>query len=146
MKSMTYIITLCYLCGELDSRQITVTISHYTPSIMYITACKENDNVSLVEDDFIEADRIEGHDRDDDQKYEFYKKFLQDTEKNFNNTQNESVIDGQIRFLELQERLIKSLKNNIQPTDYVICQELECPVCLTEMLPPTKIWNCKSGE
>ena len=113
---------------------------------MYITACKENDNVNLVEDDFIEADRIEGHDRDDDQKYEFYKKFLQDTEKNFNNTQNESVIDGLIRFLELQERLIKSLKNNIQPTDYVICQELECPVCLTEMLPPTKIWNCKSGE
>jgi len=31
-------------------------------------------------------------------------------------------------------------------TDYIICQELECPVCLTEMVPPTRIWQCSAGH
>ena len=115
---------------------------------MYIDACKVTDNRNLIEDstDFIEADRIEDDDRDEDQLYEFYKKFLQRTEENYKDIQNESLYDGQKRFLDLQEILIRTLKRNTQPIDHVICQELECPVCLTEMVPPTKIWTCKSGE
>ena len=115
---------------------------------MYITACKENDNehVFPIDEDFIEAVKLqEDPETEEDKLYEFYKSYLQRTEENFNQTKEEiSLEDAKERFLELQELLLQSLKTT--EDDYTLCPELECPVCLTEMLPPIKIWTCKSGH
>jgi len=115
---------------------------------MFITACKENDNeiVFQIEEDFIEAVKLEDESRtEEDKLYEFYKSFLQKTEENFHQTRVDiSYDDAKERFLDHQELLVKSLRS--KEDDYTLCPELECPVCLTEMLPPMKIWTCKSGH
>jgi len=46
-----------------------------------------------------------------------------------------------------QQRLLEETRVAIdEEQDYIICREMECPVCLTEMLPPTKIWQCSNGH
>merc|ERR1712212_135101 len=30
--------------------------------------------------------------------------------------------------------------------EFVVCKEIECPVCLTEMLPPIRVWQCSNGH
>merc|ERR1711936_73972 len=58
------------------------------------------------------------------------------------------IIKAKNEFVANQQTILDELKSELSdnPTDYVICQELECPVCLTEMLPPVKIWQCASGH
>ena len=48
----------------------------------------------------------------------------------------------------LQEETLRDLRRREvgeerEAEDYIICPELECPVCLVEMVPPTKIWQCR---
>ena len=51
------------------------------------------------------------------------------------------------RFISLQEESLRAVRGlEERERDYIICPELECPVCLMEMLPPTKIWQCRSGH
>lgn len=116
---------------------------------MYISACKETKE--LVESDFIEATKIEENIIHKSQFYQVYKNFLKSTDENFYESlkwieqKGGSTEDGLDKFLKAEEKLVRSLhpKKN---EDYILCQELECPVCLTEMVPPVKIWTCKSGH
>ena len=116
---------------------------------MYITACKETKE--LVESDFIEASKIEEDIIQKNQFYQVYKDFLKSTDKNFCESQKwieqkgGTMEDGLDQFLKAEERLVRSLQPK-KDEDYILCQELECPVCLTEMVPPVKIWTCKSGH
>ena len=117
---------------------------------MFITACKENDNDTIFEmeesGDFIEATRIEEVQRTEDKLHDFYKSYLQKTDENFEKAAHQnSLEDFKQSFLELQGELSASMKEP-EDLEYTICQELECPVCLTEMIPPMKIWTCKSGH
>jgi len=117
---------------------------------MFITASYEcNNNGNLNEEntsDFIEATKIDHH--PENEFFEFYKKYLQTTEDHFNSadSRHSSFQDCKKEFMNMQEKLVKSLKNVDKADEYILCQELECPVCLTEMLPPTKIWTCRSGH
>ena len=116
---------------------------------MYITACKETKE--LVESDFIEATKIEEDIIHKNQFYQVYKDFLKSTDENFCESQKwieqkgGSMEDGLDQFLKAEEKLVRSLRPK-KDEDYILCQELECPVCLTEMVPPVKIWTCKSGH
>ena len=58
------------------------------------------------------------------------------------------IVKAKKDFIVHQRDILDELKSEIgdTSTDYVICQELECPVCLTEMLPPVRIWQCSSGH
>merc|ERR1712179_421328 len=55
----------------------------------------------------------------------------------------EIIENSKKEFLAQQHRILDYLAPE---TDYIICQELECPVCLTEMVPPTRIWQCSAGH
>ena len=120
---------------------------------MYISACMETTRES-EEGDFIEATRIEEDEETQESKmYQVYKDFLKATEENFSVAQHwvdkkgGSTEDGINNFLKAEEKLIKCLRKKDQDNkDYILCQELECPVCLVEMVPPVKIWTCKSGH
>ena len=115
---------------------------------MYISACKETKELG---DDFIEATKIEEDESQETQFYQVYKDFLKATEDNYCDvqkwieTKGGSTEDGLDKFLKAEEKLVKSLQPK-KDEDYILCQELECPVCLTEMVPPVKIWTCKSGH
>ena len=115
---------------------------------MYISACKETKEYG--ESDFIEATKIEEDNNRETQFYQAYKDFLKTTEENFYDSQKwieqkgGSTEDGLDKFLKAEEKLVKSMQRKEE--DYILCQELECPVCLTEMVPPVKIWTCKSGH
>lgn len=115
---------------------------------MYISACKETKELG---DDFIEATKIEEDESQETQFYQVYKDFLKATEDNFSDaqkwleTKGGSTEDGLDKFLKAEEKLVRSLQPK-KDEDYILCQELECPVCLTEMVPPVKIWTCKSGH
>ena len=116
---------------------------------MYISACKETKDVG--ETDFIEATKIEEEGTQEAQFHQVYKDFLKSTEDNFCNAQKwlekkgGSFEDGLDKFLKAEEKLVRTLQPN-KEEDYILCQELECPVCLAEMVPPVKIWTCKSGH
>ena len=115
---------------------------------MYISACKETKELG---DDFIEATKIEEDESQESQFYHVYKNFLKATEDNYCDVQKwiekkgGSTEDGLDKFLKAEEELVRSLQPK-KDEDYILCQELECPVCLTEMVPPVKIWTCKSGH
>merc|ERR1712223_2349053 len=119
------------------------------------TACRETNNETVFEDsDYIEA-TIEHKNNLDDQLACFYKEFLKETEENFEHAfkaafeepKHERQFEcGKMKFLDSEERLVKTLQAKYKEKDYILCQELECPVCLTEMVPPVKIWTCKSGH
>ena len=115
---------------------------------MYISACKETKELG---DDFIEATKIEEDETQETQLYQVYKDFLKATEDNFCDAKKwleekgGSTEDGLHKFLKAEEKLVRSLQPK-KDEDYILCQELECPVCLTEMVPPVKIWTCKSGH
>ena len=52
------------------------------------------------------------------------------------------------KFILLQEETLRELRRREvgeekETQDYIVCPELECPVCLVEMVPPTKIWQCR---
>jgi len=55
----------------------------------------------------------------------------------------EIIANAKREFLAQQQSILDYLAPD---NDYVICQELECPVCLTEMVPPTRIWQCSAGH
>ena len=115
---------------------------------MFISACHENENrrQSLVahQEPFIEATKIEHN--EDQEFFEWYKNFLKITEDNFNTVEIDESLFGnrKNKFLNLTERLVRNMKE--EEDDYLLCSELECPVCLVEMVPPTKIWTCKYGH
>ena len=47
----------------------------------------------------------------------------------------------------LQEESLQELRrrwDGPEGKDFLVCPELECPVCLVEMVPPTRIWQCRS--
>ena len=51
------------------------------------------------------------------------------------------------KFLLLQEESLQDLRRrweDVEGRNYLVCPELECPVCLLEMVPPTRIWQCRS--
>ena len=51
------------------------------------------------------------------------------------------------QFLMLQEESLQELRRRWDGPEgkaYLVCPELECPVCLLEMVPPTRIWQCRS--
>ena len=51
------------------------------------------------------------------------------------------------KFLLLQEESLQELRRRWEEPEgrnYLVCPELECPVCLVEMVPPTRIWQCRS--
>ena len=51
------------------------------------------------------------------------------------------------KFLLLQEETLQELRRRWEEPEgrnYLVCPELECPVCLVEMVPPTRIWQCRS--
>ena len=53
------------------------------------------------------------------------------------------------KFLLLQEESLTELRGRWEEPegkDYLVCPELECPVCLVEMVPPTRIWQCRSSQ
>ena len=66
-------------------------------------------------------------------------------EYSINPAGSNEIISVKRRFLSLQEESHRAVKV-LEERDYIICPELECPVCLVEMLPPTKIWQCRSGH
>ena len=68
---------------------------------------------------------------------------IEKSEEILDNAKKEFIVK-QRELLE-QMQVPKSLEEDI-PVQYVVCQELECPVCLTEMLPPVRIWQCSSGH
>ena len=43
---------------------------------------------------------------------------------------------GKMKFLNSEERLVKTLQTKNKEKDYILCQELECPVCLKTCLDP----------
>ena len=127
---------------------------------MYITACRETNNETVIEDsDYIDSDYIEAtiehRNNLDDQMASFYKEFLKETEENFEHAFKTALEEpkhkgqfecGKMTFLDSEERLVKTLQTKNKEKDYILCQELECPVCLTEMVPPVKIWTCRYGH
>ena len=77
---------------------------------------------------------------------------LQELEKNFQTSKrhlDESYKESNQKRQSMITRLEKALANidlsKILNTD-IICSELECPICLEEMRPPTRIWQCSSGH
>ena len=57
------------------------------------------------------------------------------------------IVSVKKKFLSLQEETLRALRREereVSPEEkeFVVCPELECPVCLQEMLPPTRIWQC----
>ena len=53
------------------------------------------------------------------------------------------------KFVSLQEERLEEVRRSWEGPegrDYLVCPELECPVCLVEMVPPTRIWQCRSVQ
>merc|ERR1719273_2783056 len=46
----------------------------------------------------------------------------------------------------IQLQLEEAREQMQEEEEFVVCKELECPVCLTEMLPPIRIWQCSNGH
>jgi len=46
----------------------------------------------------------------------------------------------------LQLQLEEAREQMQEEEEFVVCKELECPVCLTEMLPPIRVWQCSNGH
>merc|ERR1712203_707816 len=47
--------------------------------------------------------------------------------------------------VEAKKELLAAMQLQVEE-EFVVCKELECPVCLTEMLPPIRIWQCSNGH
>merc|ERR550517_2248353 len=46
----------------------------------------------------------------------------------------------------IQLQLEEAREQIQEEEEFVVCKELECPVCLTEMLPPIRVWQCSNGH
>merc|ERR1712223_7099 len=50
---------------------------------------------------------------------------------------------GRVLWQQLtKERELFLQRQGEEEEEFVVCKELECPVCLPEMLPPIRIWQC----
>jgi len=103
----------------------------------------EEGKKQIWEQNLLQENHITGYNQDP------CKAFLKDTKHDddmkLTEKLEEIIANAKEEFLTQQQRILDDLKDP-PSRDYTICQELECPVCLTEMVPPTRIWQCSAGH